>query len=81
VYSKPVSSSPFISSGLSVTLTWNSSVEVWVDEVLRDGNHLPADPPAGYEVLTCLVGYGWFTIPPDTTDLSIIDIYCMKVIE
>jgi len=61
--------------------TVSGSVEVWVDEVLRDGDHSTADPPAGYEVLTHLVGYGWFTIPPNTTDLSSIDIYCMKVIE
>jgi len=69
---------------VTVSLVKNKAteeVEIWMDEVLGDGLHAPADIPIEHELLLQLVGHGWFIIPPNTTDLSSIDIYCMKVIE
>lgn len=70
--------------GITISLVKNKTtkkVDVWVDEVVQDELHLPANVPTDYEVLLVLVGAGWFIIPPNTANLTDIDIYCMKVIE
>jgi len=40
-----------------------------------------AEPPVGFKLLQVLIGWGWFVIPPGTTDIAGVPLHCSTWID